>query len=167
MRDIGINDENTVTHKLMMALRQLHKAQWQQSTEGNKPSEMTLMLSIGRHMRFKNEGPKVSEVSRYLGLTPPTVTQLINSLEAKGLVERQAEPTDRGVVRVLLTKQGKAVTRRAKAHMDTTLQKLVDYLGEEESNQLADLLQKVHTFVKENPPPDLDRLQLNGDEKLD
>ncbi|KGE20307.1 MarR family winged helix-turn-helix transcriptional regulator [Paenibacillus wynnii] len=162
-----MNDENTVAHKLMIALRQLHRAQWQRSSEGNKPSEMTLMLSIGRHMKFKKEGPKVSEISRYLGLTPPTVTQLINSLEAKSMVERQADPTDRRVVRVLLTEQGKAVTRRAMVHRDASLQKLVEYLGEEESNQLADLLLKVHQFAQENPPPDLDRLQMNGDEKLD
>ena len=167
MRNIGINDENTVTHKLMIALHQLHKAQWQRASEGNKPSEMILMLSIARHMKSKKEGPKVSEISRILSLTPPTVTQLINSLEAKNMVERQADPTDRRVVRVLLTEQGRAVTRRAKAHRDITLQKLVDYLGEEESNQLANLLMKVHTFAQENPPPDLDGLQLNGDEKLD
>ncbi|WP_410512705.1 MarR family transcriptional regulator [Paenibacillus sp. BR2-3] len=135
--------------------------------DGNKPSEMTLMLCIAKHNHFKKEGPKVSEISRYLGLTPPTVTQLINSLEAKNMVERQADSSDRRVVRVILSEQGKAVTRRAKAHMDTSLNKLVEYLGEEESNQLAELLLKVHAFAQENPPPDLDRLQLNGDDKLD
>ncbi|WP_373457745.1 MarR family winged helix-turn-helix transcriptional regulator [Paenibacillus wynnii] len=109
----------------------------------------------------------MSEVSRYLGLTPPTVTQLINSLEAKNMVVRQADPADRRVVRVLLSEQGKAVTLRAKAYRDTSLKKLVEYLGEEESNQLADLLLKMHQFAQENPPPDLDRLQMNGDEKLD
>jgi len=167
VRNIGINDENSVTHKLMMALGKLHRAQWQQSMGGNKPSEMTLMLSIARHMRFNKEGPKVSEISRHLGLTAPTVTQLINSLEAKSMVERQADPTDRRVVRVILSKQGLAVTKRAKMHRDTSLQKLVEFLGEEESNHLAELLHKVHTFAQENPPPDWDRLQQNGDEKLD
>lgn len=164
---IGINENSTVAHKLMHALSNLHKAQWQHVVEGNKPSEMTLMLCIGQHKYFKNEAPKVSEISRQLGLTPPTVTQLINSLEAKQMVERQADPTDRRVVRVILSEQGIAATRKAKAHMDAGLNKLIDYLGEEESNQLADLLLKVHAFVQENPPPDLDRLQMNGDEKVD
>lgn len=127
---------------------------------------MTLLICIARRSQA-NEGIKVSELSRFLGLTPPTVTQLINSLEAKGMVERQADPTDRRVVRIKLTEQGIIITRKAKNHMDATLGRLVEYLGEEESNQLADLLLKVHAFVQENPPPNLDRLQMNGDEKID
>lgn len=113
------------------------------------------------------EGLKVSELSRFLGLMPPTVTQLINSLEAKNMVFRQADPSDRRVVRIKLTEQGRVITSRAKNHMDASLNKLADYLGEEDSNLLADLLEKVKSFVEENPPPDLDRLQMNGDEKHD
>ncbi|MNW68971.1 hypothetical protein D3C74_478780 [compost metagenome] len=51
--------------------------------------------------------------------------------------------------------------------MNAALNRLVDYLGEDESNQLAELLLKVHRFVEDNPPPNLDRLQMNGDEKRD
>lgn len=71
----------------------------------------------------------MSEISRFLGLTPPTVTQLINSLEAKQMVERQADASDRRVVRIKLTEQGKIITRKARDHMDATLQKMVAYLG--------------------------------------
>lgn len=110
---------------------------------------------------------KVSEISRFLGITPPTVTQLINSLEAKQMVVRQADASDRRVVRIKLTERGKIITRRARDHMDASLNKLVEYLGEDESNQLADLLLKVHRFIEDNPPPNLDRLQMNGDESLD
>ncbi len=110
---------------------------------------------------------KVSEISRLLGLTPPTVTQLVNSLEAKQMVVRQADASDRRVVRIKLTEQGKIITRRARDHMDVTLNRLVEHLGEDECNQLADLLQKVHRFIEDNPPPNLDRLQMNGDEKRD
>ncbi|WP_405104981.1 MarR family transcriptional regulator [Paenibacillus sp. FSL K6-1217] len=128
---------------------------------------MTLLICIARASHSSDLGLKVSEISRFLGLTPPTVTQLINSLEAKQMVERQADASDRRVVRIKLTEQGKIITRKARNHMDSTLQKMVEYLGEKESDQLADLLMKVYTFMEENPPPNLDRLQMNGDEKHD
>lgn len=128
---------------------------------------MTLLVCIARSAPSAEQGLKVSEISRYLGLTPPTVTQLINSLEAKELVERQPDPSDRRVVRIRLTKQGKIITRKGRDHMNTTLNRLVEYLGEEESDQLAELLLKVYTFMEDNPPPNLDRLQMNGDEKHD
>lgn len=125
------------------------------------------MICIARASHASDLGLKVSEISRFLGLTPPTVTQLINSLEAKQMVERQADPSDRRVVRIKLTEQGKIITRRARDHMDATLNKMVEYLGEEESDQLAELLLKVYAFMEDNPPPNLDRLQMNGDEKHD
>lgn len=125
------------------------------------------MICIARASHASDLGLKVSEISRFLGLTPPTVTQLINSLEAKQMVERQADPSDRRVVRIKLTEQGKIITRRARDHMDATLNRMVEYLGEEESNQLAELLLKVYAFMEDNPPPNLDRLQMNGDEKHD
>lgn len=83
------------------------------------------------------------------------------------MVERMPDATDRRVVRIKLTEQGEMITRRAKDHMNQTLNHLVEYLGEDESNQLAELLMKVRRFVEDNPPPNLDRLQMNGDEKLD
>ncbi|NQX47080.1 MarR family transcriptional regulator [Paenibacillus tritici] len=128
---------------------------------------MTLLICIARASHSRELGLKVSEISRFLGLSPPTVTQLINSLEAKQMVERQADASDRRVVRIKLTEQGKIITRKARDHMDATLNKMVEYLGEEESDQLAELLGKVYTFMEDNPPPNLDRLQMNGDEKLD
>lgn len=143
----------------------MRKAHWKHSVEGHKPSEMTLLICIAR--ANSAEGLKVSEISRFLGLTPPTVTQLINSLEAKQMVERQADASDRRVVRIKLTEQGKIITRRARDHMDATLKRMVEYLGEEESDHLAELLLKVHAYMEDNPPPNLDRLQMNGDEKLD
>lgn len=162
-----MNEENPVTHRLFSALRQLRRAHWQQTVEGHKPSEMTLLICIAKRLDVTEIGLKVSEISRFLRLSPPTVTQLINSLEAKGMVERMSDPSDRRVVRIKLTERGTAVTQRAKSHMDATLNKLVDYLGEDESNQLADLLLKMQAFIEDNPPPDLDRLQMNGDDKLD
>ncbi|CAH1209993.1 hypothetical protein PAECIP111892_03369 [Paenibacillus auburnensis] len=167
MGSIGINNENPVAQKLFMALRQLRKAHVHQAVEGHKPSEMTLLICLARKSRSAEEGLKVSEISRLLGITPPTVTQLINSLEAKDMVERQPDPSDRRVVRIRLTEQGRVITRKAREHMDASLNKLVEYLGEEESTLLADLLLKVHGFIENNPRPDLDRLQMNGDEKLD
>ncbi|MFC3747449.1 MarR family winged helix-turn-helix transcriptional regulator [Paenibacillus sp. GCM10012306] len=145
----------------------LHKVQWQHTVEGNKPSEMTLMICIRKHRHSNEQGLKVSEIGRILGWAAPTVTQLVNSLEARGMVERQADSEDRRAVRIQLTEQGKKVTRRVHAYMNEELVKLVEYLGEDESNQLCDLLLKVHAYALSSPRPDFDRLPMNGDENLD
>ncbi|AIQ65981.1 hypothetical protein PSTEL_25565 [Paenibacillus stellifer] len=156
-------------HKLFAALHQFHKADWKQRLDGNKPSEMTLMISLAHHVDHSEnvQGLKVSELSRFLGLTPPTVTQLINSLEAKGMVRREPDPSDRRVVRVALTERGIRVTDKARKHRDYVLGKLVEFLGEEDSDRLADLLIKVKEFISQNPPPRLEDLPMNGDDEDD
>ncbi|WP_150270195.1 MarR family winged helix-turn-helix transcriptional regulator [Paenibacillus tepidiphilus] len=148
-------------------MRRMHKARWKHTAEGHKPSEMTLMICLSNQAEFSEEGLKVSEISRILGLTPPTVTQLVNTLEAKEMVRRQADPLDRRVVRISLTEGGEAVTMKVKQDRDEMMNRLVEHLGEEDSVKLADLLQKVFEFIKDNPPPHLDRLPKNGDEKFD
>lgn len=176
MKGIGINgrntennknSENSVAHKLFAVMKRLHKAQWQKGVDGHKPSEMTLMICIEQRNPSDEEGLKVSEISRLLGFSPPTITQLINSLEAKKMVERHADPSDRRVVRVKLTESGKQFTRKAEQYRDAALDELVRYLGEQETEQLIDLLLKVHAFIEDHPLPNWDKLQMNGDEKLD
>lgn len=83
------------------------------------------------------------------------------------MVERHADPRDRRAVRIQLTEKGKNVTRRVHAKMNEELGKLVDFLGEEESNHLCDLLYKLHDYVVSHPRPDFNELPMNGDEKLD
>lgn len=163
----GGNDDNPVARRLVAMMRRMHKAQWKHTAQGHKPSEMTLMICLANQAEFSDEGLKVSDISRILGLTPPTVTQLINSLEAKDMVRRQADPLDRRVVRIKLTEGGEAVTLKVKQHRDEMMNRLVAHLGEQDSVKLADLLLKVYDFIKDNPPPDFDRLPKNGDEKYD
>ncbi len=92
----------------------------------------------------------VSEISKYLHVTPPSVTQLLKSLEGRGLIERHMDATDRRVIVVTLTRQGEHVTNEAKETISAKAKGLIEYLGEEQSNQLADLLFKVFHYFAEN-----------------
>lgn len=61
----------------------------------------------------------MSELASGVALTTGGVTRLADRLEADGLVERHACPTDRRVVHLVLTERGRAVLDRATAnHLD-------------------------------------------------
>jgi hypothetical protein len=51
---------------------------------------------------------------------------------------------------VNLTKQGEQVTEQADEAFSATMRGLIDYLGEQQSSQLADLLFKVFRYFSEN-----------------
>src|SRR5579875_2446351 len=109
---------NATAQKLLTAFRQFGKAQWHSRTiAGYKPSEIRVLFCIRyghKHesgIQHEHEIPtrKVSEISRQLQVTSPTITQLLKNLEANGLVERHIDPTDRRAVEIGLTEKGEVV----------------------------------------------------------
>ena len=152
-------------HKLFRALMQFKRLEWHQhSIAGCKPSEIRVLFCIKRGRGFHAPELKVSEISKHLHVTPPTITQLLNGLEANGLVERHIDALDRRAVGITLTKKGEAVTQQAEDAFSASLHGLIAYLGEEQSNQLADLLFKVfHYFNEREAAPS--HSPWNGDEE--
>jgi DNA-binding MarR family transcriptional regulator len=82
-------------------------------------------------------------------VTSPTVTQLIKGLEANGLIERNIDPEDRRSVGIKLTEKGEMITQQAAAAFEEDTNGLIEYLGEEQSNQLAELLMKAYHYYEE------------------
>jgi DNA-binding MarR family transcriptional regulator len=91
----------------------------------------------------------VSEISKQLGVTSPTITQLLKGLEAHGLIERHIDTIDRRAVGIKLTAKGVMVAQQASDAFFASIKGLVEYLGEEQSDQLAELLSKVFRYFSE------------------
>jgi DNA-binding MarR family transcriptional regulator len=135
-------------HKLFRALMQFKRLGWHQhSIAGCTPSEIRVLICV---KRGGSPLVTVSEISKHLSVTPPSITQILNTLETRGLIERHMDTTDRRVIVVNLTEQGEQVTEQADEAFSATMKRLIDYLGEQQSNQLADLLFKVFRYFAEN-----------------
>lgn len=59
----------------------------------------------------KNPGAVISDAARSFGITLPAVTQVVDRLESKGLLQRADDPRDRRQVRLYLTRQGESLAR--------------------------------------------------------
>jgi DNA-binding MarR family transcriptional regulator len=64
--------------------------------------------------RDAESGMLQSKLRRQLGVSRPTVSRMLASLEALGFVRRERDERDRRQLRVSLTKRGRAVIHRAK-----------------------------------------------------
>src|SRR5256712_4739000 len=147
----------TTAQRLAQSVRQFNKAFMQfnrtelhQSFAGCKPSEFGVLFIIKNGAKSESREMKVSEISKLLHVTSPTITQLLKGLEANGLVTRHIDPTDRRAVGIALTEKGEMVTQQAADAFSASFEGLVEYLGEEQSYQLAELLSKVFRYFKEN-----------------
>lgn len=147
---------NPVARKLLIAFTQFHRLNWKQSpVEGLKPSEIFVLFCIKRAVKPASPGIKISDISSTLRVATPTTTQLVNSLEKGGFVERTTDKEDRRAVRVKLTEKGEGMVKKASDSLFDSFSGLVEYLGEEESNELAELLSKTFVYFNEIKKEDL------------
>ncbi|MBM7656070.1 MarR family winged helix-turn-helix transcriptional regulator [Neobacillus cucumis] len=141
--------ESETAQKLISAFQQFRKTGRQEKKIGRfNPSEFRVLALIQR-AKENNSEMKVSEISQKLRVTPPTVTQIINVLEKDGFIERTINQEDRRAVKIRLTEAGIKAAEQARKKFSETFLGLVDYLGEKESQQLADLLFKVHDYFEQ------------------
>ncbi|NMD71358.1 MarR family transcriptional regulator [Bacillus sp. DNRA2] len=108
-----------------------------------KRSELMVLFSINKSAEGEM---KVSEISRYLHVKAPTVTQLINELESKGQVERITRSTDRRSVWIRLTNEGKKALQEVEKEVQAKYNGLIDYLGEQETVVFIETLKKMQEY---------------------
>lgn len=145
--DTDSETEKILIQKIMRAFLVFKRSPWHhRSIAGYKPSEIRTLMCIQKGIQQAPFAMKASDISKLLHVTAPTMTQLINGLEAEGLVERSAASKDRRAVSIKLTAKGETVTQMAEEDFHAVLHGLIAYLGVEQSNQLIDLLTKVSNY---------------------
>jgi DNA-binding MarR family transcriptional regulator len=86
------------------------------------------------------DGPISSaDLSRKLYVTPSNITGIIDRLDKKGLVERVPQSTDRRVVRLQLTAQGKALGETLPDPIEKKLVARLSHMPPEQVQLLCDL----------------------------
>jgi DNA-binding MarR family transcriptional regulator len=143
------NFENPTVQKLLKSLTDFKRNNWHERTiNGLKPSEIKVIFAIKRGLIEGKNDLKISDISKRLSVTSPTVTQIMNDLEKEGLVIREIDPNDRRAVKIRLTEKGEGIAIKAEKGFTDTLTGLIDHLGEEDSQKLAELLSKAFEYLK-------------------
>jgi len=90
------------------------------------------------------EGPRSQGwLGEHLGIDRTTMVQLVDGLEAKGLVERQRNPADRRSYALTLTPAGTAMWERARGDVQRSEDDILAGLDETDRDTLRALLGRV------------------------
>ena len=89
------------------------------------------------------ESLPLTQLAGRLSCVKSNITQLVDRLEADGLVERQADPHDRRSRLATLTAAGRKACRDGSRVQDAAEKDLLGQLSASESRQLAELLVKI------------------------
>lgn len=106
---------------------------------GVTASQFDLLATL---YRSPPRGLRMGELSDRLLVTEGNVTGLVDRLEAGGLVERRADPSDRRAQRVRLTEEGEALAVRAIPVMEAELERVFAGLAPEEIHQAQRVLRR-------------------------
>ncbi|MGG1441972.1 MarR family transcriptional regulator [Brevibacillus laterosporus] len=148
---MNANSYQNVT-QLRSLFSRLAKSDWRkQQTKWNiKASEVRLLLAVKEGSKqADSEGITVSDISKILQVTSPTVTQMINNLIKNDYVKRSVHPTDRRIAEITLSEKGKQIAKEASEQATNIFEGLIDYLGKEQSDQLVNLLEQSFTYFEQ------------------
>jgi DNA-binding MarR family transcriptional regulator len=106
-------------------------------------------MNIGNLLKKYPDGIKLGSLSQALNLAPPTVTPMINSLEENGFIERVGSKEDRRVVYIRLTQMGQSFLDEKENHFKSNINKLVNYLGEEDAKTFIRIVRKTADFLSQ------------------
>ncbi|MCY0094305.1 MarR family winged helix-turn-helix transcriptional regulator [Hoeflea ulvae] len=104
-----------------------------------------VLLTLRRQDGGEDAGGALTpgDLARDMMLSPPAMTNRIDRLVARGLVERRADPDDRRALRVALTAAGRELADTAvKTHLEVEESLLAD-LAQHERDDLTRLLARI------------------------
>jgi DNA-binding MarR family transcriptional regulator len=86
-------------------------------------------------------GPlRLNELAERLRIVPRSATEVVDALEAAGLVERRPDPHDRRAVQVGLTEQGARVGESVRAAREAEVERFFGMLSAGDREDLARIL---------------------------
>lgn len=149
------------TRRLLGKLRRLINLMQRARTQEFSNHDFNMMdgkgrlLSVLRH----KEGLTQRELCEELDIRPSSVGELIRKLENSGLVQRQNNETDRRVMNVYLTENGRTFVENASSAQTGIQANLFKDISEEEQDMFVRVLQKMiisleNEYPMQNPDED-------------
>ena len=107
-----------------------------------KPTCSLLHLQTLRYVK-EEKRPLMRDVAKFLSVTPPAATLLIDGLVKEGLLARIIDRKDRRAVRLRITSAGNGVFARNSHEAQAQLAEIFSVLDDKERSTLVSLLEKV------------------------
>jgi len=103
------------------------------------PSQMRAV----RKLTTRPDGLRSSELAHHLHIAPRSATEVVDALEAKGLVQRSPDPTDRRATLVSLTPRGRELTDEVRRARGAESERLFDRLSRTDRDHLSRILHRL------------------------
>lgn len=101
-------------------------------------------------LNIEKDGTPSTKLAPKMGMEPRSLTRMIKSLEDNGLITKEADKTDKRMVRLFLTKEGKKQRKKAKEIVLQFNEKIRSEISEEGLSNCFNTLNKINKIIDKN-----------------
>ncbi len=138
-RDPAAGADESLSEAFRSVARRLRET----SHEALAPWDITPSAFRALRVLGRDGDMRLSELSEHLRIAPRSVTEVVDTLEARGLAERRPDPADRRATLVGLTGQGASVLDAIRAARGTEAERVFGQLSAADRAHLARILRKL------------------------
>jgi DNA-binding MarR family transcriptional regulator len=131
------DDEAGVLSELLMRAARAQRSRWRDLLA---PWDLSPSQARALRVLCDRQEVRVSDLAEGLRIAPRSATEVVDSLEARGLVERTADPRDRRAVILRPTADGRRISAEVDAARAADARALFGRLSAEDRAQLTRIL---------------------------
>jgi DNA-binding MarR family transcriptional regulator len=141
--------QESLSYRLLSAFFRFLKTPWHiVAAPGLTRTETGILIGIDRSAH--NGKPlRISDLSNFMRVSSPTISQHINNLEEQGFVIRTQSKDDKRAVHLALSEKGRETLRQQRAVLEKNINQLAEHLGKENTEIFIALLTKTSDFFFE------------------
>ncbi len=130
--------------RLRLAILRLSRRLRQQVAGGVTSSQVSALATVERLGT-----PTLGELATSEQVQPPSMTKIVVGLETAGLLSRHEDETDRRIVRVKLTAEGRRTLARSRSLRTAYLVRRLRALSDDDRADLADAVRLLEHLVEQ------------------
>ncbi|KUO07891.1 MarR family winged helix-turn-helix transcriptional regulator [Streptomyces sp. DSM 15324] len=142
------DSDSVLAEQLLRFTRRVHRIQKrhiEQCGIGVTPAQSRLLRTLACY----GSPPRMADLAERLEVVPRAVTTLVDGLEGGGKVRRVPDPTNRRVIRIELTDDGREALRNLRAARRSAAEEILAPLSGGQREVLGDLLDTLVDGVPE------------------
>tara|TARA_Y100001933_G_C18538147_1_gene372030 strand:- start:164 stop:538 length:375 start_codon:yes stop_codon:yes gene_type:complete len=101
-------------------------------------------------LNIDKEGTPSTKLGPKMGMEPRSLTRMIKSLEKKGWIEKKHDKSDKRLVKLHLTEEGKRLRQKTKEVVIHFNNRLYEEIGEKELKTCFNVLQQINNLIDRN-----------------
>ena len=143
------NERDRAFLHALFLLRRLLGAELRRPVEpGSACVSMAEYILMRETLTSQGGSVDLAHIRDYLAVSKAAVSQMLSSLERRGLIARRADPANRRNLLLALTPAGETALREKDAEADRRLAQVAAMLGEEDMRQLTRIISKANAAMR-------------------